>query len=254
MAGFLAGVIGVCIGSFLNVLIDRLPCGQSIMGRSRCDLCRKKLRWFELVPIFSFIIQRGRCRRCKKRLSWQYPFVEVVTGMLFYILSMVLPFPREAAVFPFIQYGAWFVAVSVLFAIIVADFKYFIIPDSLLIVLFLAAGVSIVPIGLHEGLIRLFTGVVAGGVFFGLWGVTRGKGIGFGDVKLVSVMAIVLGFPAIIVALYTAFLTGALYGVILMITGRAGMKSRVAFGPFLLVGGFVALLWSKQILLYWGYI
>lgn len=254
MVGALALVLGVCIGSFLNVLIDRLPREQSIMGRSHCDSCKKTLQWFELIPVVSFVAQKARCRKCNVQLSLQYPLVEITSGVLFYALYRALPFSGEASFFQTVQYAAWFVVASAFFSIIVADFKYQIIPDSLLVVCSVAMLATLFPLSVEDLLFRSGVGLGAGGMFLLLWMATRGKGMGFGDVKLVTLMGFFLGFPHIIVALYVAFLTGAMYGVILMIAGRAGMKSRVAFGPFLLGGAAVAFFWSDFMLRYWGFL
>jgi len=233
MKSLLFFLMGTAIGSFLNVLIDRLPKGEDVVfGRSKCDFCNKALRWFELIPLLSFILQRGRCRRCHKRLTIQYPFVELLTGISFVLVSLYLS-------------PLWFAIVSVVVVIVLADFKYQIIPDSMLVILLvISLFVNFDPlVGLGSGL-----------VFYILWLVTKGRGMGFGDVKLSAVLGTLLGFPQAIIAFYMAFLTGALYGVILMITRKAGMKSRVAFGPFLLFGSAISVFWTYPILLFFGFI
>lgn len=234
-------LFGLSIGSFLNVLIDRLPKGENVIGgRSKCDYCHKTLRWFELIPLLSYILQGGRCRRCHKHLSLQYPFVECVTGLVF--MSM----PSSSS-------PLWFVIISSMIVIVVADFKYQIIPDSMLIVLLAAFFGLRFPMPFYNLCVFISVGLLSGLFFYLLWVVTKGKGMGFGDVKLATVLGIILGFPSIVVALYVAFLTGAFYGVILMITRYAGMKSKVAFGPFLLLGGIIAYFFSNTVLHLFGF-
>lgn len=255
MLWILIGFVGLAIGSFLNVLIDRLPRDESIVfGRSRCDYCHKSLRWYELVPVLSWALQSGRCRRCHRHLSWQYPCIELTTALLFVLVYNGLPFPGEISGTYLMQLTAWFGLISAFLVIFVTDLKYQIIPDSMLILLFITAIAALPDPGIHGFLMSSAAGIVSGLFFYVLWAVTRGRGMGFGDVKLAAILGFALGYPGIVIASYVAFLTGAVYGVILMIRGIAGLKSRVAFGPFLLAGAVVAYYWGEQILHWWGFI
>ncbi len=223
-------LFGICVGSFVNVLIDRLPQGMDIFGgRSVCDYCKKTLRWFELIPIASFLIQLGLCRRCRKPLSWQYPIVEFSVGIGFVVLS-----DNIATLLIFLS----------LVIIFVSDLKYEIIPDSMI-------GVGLVGTILYGHTSWLAAGAAAGFFFF-LWLITRGRGMGFGDVKLVFLLGLILGFPAIGFALYVAFLTGACVGLILILLGRRKLKSHIPFGPFLIIGTSVALLYGSQMMVWWN--
>jgi len=220
------GLFGLAVGSFLNVLIDRLPQGKNVItGRSQCDYCGKTLRWFELVPLLSFFIQRGRCRRCHNKLSWQYPIVELVTAVAF-------------------AYGANPLVFSSLLVIFVADLKYQIIPDSM-VVMGVIGVIGVI------GEKNVASGFGAAAFFLLLWLVTRGKGMGLGDVKLAFLMGLLLGFPNIIIASYLAFLTGAASGVILILLGKKKLKEKIAFGPFLVAGTVIALIWGEQLLTVW---
>ena len=226
------GLFGLAVGSFLNVLIDRLPKGLDVIaGRSHCDYCKKNLRWFELIPILSFVFQRGTCRRCHKKLSWQYPLVEIATGVGFVLLAP--------------SYWYWLIFSSLL-VIFVADLKYQIIPDSMVVMGVIGV---IGAIGVTGENILAGAGVSA--FFLLLWLVTRGKGMGFGDVKLAFFMGLLLGFPNIIIASYLAFLTGAASGVILIILRKKKLKEKIAFGPFLVAGTVIALIWVEQLLTVW---
>lgn len=233
-------ILGLLVGSFVNVLIDRLPRGENVFwGRSRCDYCKKTLRWYELIPVFSFVIQKGRCSRCRKKLSIQYPLVELVTAIVF-----VLLYPH--------QISFYFLFIS-LFVIFVADCKYQIIPDSMVVLA--GVGTILYLIDRHATvqvwLAQTLTGLVCFAVFYCIWLVTRGKGLGFGDVKFAPLMGMLLGFPGAVMAFYVAFLTGALVGVILMIGRKKTWKSKIAFGPFLVFGTVVAWVWQPQLTALW---
>ena len=234
---FLMFVLGLTVGSFLNVVIDRIPKGESVIwNASHCDHCKKRLRWFELFPVFSFILQRGRCTRCRKRLSLQYPLVELLTAVGFVYL-----YPDFLAILIF----------SCLLVLFAVDMKRMILPDAALVVLGIAILVGSFAISPSERLTHACAGIGAGLGFLSLWLVTRRQGFGFGDVKLVTLLGLFLGYPLIIIALYIAFLTGAIVGVILMMSHRAKLKSRIAFGPFLIIGAVSASLWGENMLRWW---
>lgn len=239
-------LLGLCVGSFLNVLIDRLPRGESVLwGRSHCDYCKKPLRWFELIPIVSFVLQAGRCRRCHKKLSWQYPLVELATAIGFVWIAGVVATPWSNW-----SHWAYWVIFSSLLVIFVSDLKYQIIPDSMVVTGIVGVIGTIGGIGwIGE---NILVGLGAAGFFFLLWLVTRGRGMGLGDVKLALLLGFLLGYPTIIVGLYAAFLTGAATGVILMMTGKKTLKSTIAFGPFLIIGSVIALVWGERIIRLWG--
>ncbi len=226
-------LLGLSIGSFLNVLIDRLPAGESIwIDRSHCDSCRKTLNWYDLIPVISFIILQRKCRNCHKKISWQYPLVEAATGLffLFTYVSMIRITGTDLTVPHLIYY---LILVASLIAIFVTDLKYRIIPDQILIFLTILTVVYqfiYFPQFIKDNLI---SGIISLLFFLMLVIITRGKGMGLGDVKLAFVMGLLLGFPKIIVALYLSFLTGAVVSLILILIHKKSMKSTIAFGPFL---------------------
>lgn len=245
MAIVFAFLSGLAIGSFLNVVIDRVPRGEDIVVKpSHCDYCKQRLRWYELIPLLSYLLQGGRCRRCHKRLSWQYPLIEFITGVGFvsvYLLGFT-------SLLDLVMKCAIFAAGLVIFMI---DRKHQIIPDSMLIGILLATVVLALPLSGADRLTHVITAVSCGGFFLALWLGTKGRGIGFGDVKLAFVLGLLLGFPGALIACYVAFLTGAIWGVILMITHKARMKSRIAFGPFLLLGIVVSHVFGAAIWAWW---
>jgi len=129
-------VLGLCVGSFLNVLIERLPKNESVLfGRSHCEYCKHKLLWYELIPLLSFLLQQGKSRCCHKRLSFQYPLVELITGIGFVLLS-ILPFPHGFSLQPsfLIPYSLFLIIFSSLFVIFISDLKYEIIPIEMIVV------------------------------------------------------------------------------------------------------------------------
>ncbi len=239
---FLVFLLGLCVGSFLNVLIDRLPKGESIwFGRSRCDHCKKTLRWFELIPLLSYLLQGGRCLRCHKKLSLQYPVVELATGVGFVLIG--------GQAFDARQGLALAIIFSCLLVIFVADLKYMIIPDSMIVIGILGVLLQGPALGDLQG--RALSGMGASLFFLILFLITRGRGMGLGDVKLAFFLGLWLGFPRIVIAIYLAFLTGALVGVTLILTGKKGLKSKIAFGPFLVLGAGITYFYSEQIIAWW---
>lgn len=238
-------LIGLCVGSFCNVLAERLPRGEDVLAsRSHCDFCKKILFWYELIPFVSFILQKGRCRRCHKPLSYQYPLIELFMGLGFVVIGFMAGAPTVTLVSSLMLF-------SMSVVILVADLKYFIIPDAALVVMGLVGLFFLTTLPFQEIKMHLLSAMGAFVGFYMLYKITKEKGMGFGDVKLAGVLGLLLGFPNIIIALYTAFLTGAMVGVILMIAGKAKMKTKMPFGPFLILGMVVSFLYGLPIYTWW---
>ncbi len=250
-------LLGLCVGSFLNVLIDRLPTGENpFKGRSRCDHCKKKLRPLDLVPVFSFIFLRGRCRYCHKKLSIQYPLVELASGLMFVLLFLYCVQNYSLLTGEIINVAKFISLLVVLcsfLVIFIADLKYQIIPDEMLVsTVFGSVFYILLQSPTTESinfLLQYFLGIaIAGGFFYAIYLLTKGRGIGFGDVKLAPVLGLFLGFPLIIVGLYAAFLTGAVVSTILIIGKFKRWGQKIAFGPFLIFGAVVSFFWGNEIL------
>ena len=231
---------GVIIGSFLNVCIYRIPRQMSVVSpSSACPACGHRLRWFELIPILSFIIQRGRCLKCKAAVSCRYPLVELSTGVIFglsyYIYGLSVDF--------------WTVIILASLMLVVAfiDIDYRIIPNRL--VLFgLAAGLFMGLLRPEAGIIFMAKGLLTGfGLLLAVAVLSRGQ-MGFGDVKLAAVMGLFLGWQGVLVAICIAFLAGAVYGIFLMIFKGKDRKTAIPFGPFLSGTTLIAYLWSERII------
>lgn len=248
-------VLGCVIGSFLNVLIDRLPKGETVVrGRSHCDHCQHILSWYELIPIFSYLLQGGRCRKCHNKLSLQYPLIEMVAGLGFGLLYVYLGgaqiFESAVGILRYIASAAVFCSLLV---VTVSDIKYFIVPDAMVITGLIGAMLNLLTVNpVWPALVPAVLSALGAGLFFlALFLITKGKGMGFGDVKLVFVIGLVTGFPGIVLALYTAFLTGAAASVILIIGGKKTLKSIVPFGPFLIIGAVASILWHQAFITWW---
>ncbi len=224
-------LIGLCLGSFLNVLADRLSMQQSILGRSHCDHCRRTLNWRDLVPLFSFLWTRGKCRRCHKKLSVQYPAVEMLTAASYVFAWMYAPHAS------LVGHILTLALISVLIVIFLADIRYQIIPDEMQVAglvvataLILVSPTASIGVFLQAMLAGLYTMLP----IFAIYALTRGRGMGFGDVKWAFVMGYLLGFPEGWVALYAAFILGGVVGAALLLSSRAKLKQKIAFGPFLI--------------------
>jgi prepilin signal peptidase PulO-like enzyme (type II secretory pathway) len=224
-------VFGTVIGSFLNVVIDRLPQGRTIWkGRSVCDSCHKVLSPLELVPIVSYLFLGGKCKHCHAKIPLRLTIVELLAGISF---ALVLLYSWQGANLLTLLFSL--IIVCLCFLIFFIDLDYGIIPDEILVIM---GVLSLIYILASPGLLlqHLATAIVTLILFLSLFLVTKGRGMGFGDVKLSFVMGLLLGFPAIIYALYFAFLTGAFISVILILKGHKNLKSKIPFGPFLSLG------------------
>ena len=223
---------GIVIGSFLNVCIYRIPKGESIVKvRSHCMNCGYQLKWYDLVPLFSFLFLRGRCRKCKQKISVQYPVIELLNGVLYCIVFAVYGVSVNALLYALLA--------SALIALSVIDFRTYEIP----------VGFNIWILAL--GLIRIVTdyadwldyavGFLAVSMFLLLiYLITKGRGIGGGDIKLMAACGLLLGWKRIILA----FVLGCIIGSVVH-TARmkiSGQGHVLAFGPYLSVGVMIAAL------------
>lgn len=245
---FFIFILGTAIGSFLNVLIDRLPQDKSILGRSHCDYCKKKLRWYDLIPVISFFLLGGRCRYCHKKLSFQYPLIEMLTGLAFIIIwtFSFSPIILSTAVGKIIILGI----VSCLIVIFFSDLKYHLISDYLLLALFVFSLIyHLSSITSTSSFPHFLISSLA--VAFPIWLIyflSKERAMGLGDVYLALNIGFLLGWQSGFLALYIAFVTGAIFGLFLILLKRKKIKSKISFGPFLVIGTVVMLFWGKEIL------
>lgn len=244
-------IIGISIGSFLNVLIDRVPREESVVaGRSHCDSCKKTLQWFDLVPLFSFLWLRGKCRYCKTSIGTRTVIVECITG-IFFVATFSTLVPGIAALngVLFIELLYFLFIISCLIVIFFCDLKYEIIPD---VVVYPGIIISLAYLlFLHPPLLfpSMLTALCIFLFFLVLFLVTKGKGMGFGDVKLVFLIGLLLGFPLAIVSIYISFLTGAIISLILILWRKKKFRGNtIPFGPFLVFGVLISF-YAKDLLL-----
>lgn len=240
--------LGASIGSFLNCIIYRLSVNEVPKGRSYCPKCKHQLSYKDLIPLFSYIFLLGRCRYCKKKISLEYPLVELLVGFLFLITYLFLGVSVELIYI--------FIVLFFLTLIFIYDLKHYIIPDF---ATFSLIGVSIIYLG-YSYFLENDTSILISGMysaigsflfFFSLFYFTKGKGMGFGDVKFVIFMGFFLGFPKIVVAFFLSFFFGAIIGLGLILLRKKGMKSQIPFGPFLIIGTLITYFYGERIVEYY---
>jgi len=261
---FLLAAVGLVFGSFLGALSYRLPRNISIIkGRSFCPNCQKPIAWFDNIPLLSFLLLKGRCRNCQKKISWRYFLIEFSTGAifvfyLFNLLNCHFLFSQNLACRLFSQFGMSSVVVSlVLFLIVISifiiDFEKKIIPDELnfwgLVLTFFFLLFS----GYSGILNSFFWGSFFSSLFIFIYLLTRGRGMGLGDAKVVFWLGFFLGWPWIILWLLLAFLTGAGVGIILILLKKTSFGKEISFGPFLAFSFFLIFFFGDKFLIWMGF-
>ena len=246
-------IFGLCIGSFLNCVVYRLEKKEKITGRSFCPQCKTKLSWSDLFPVFSFLFLLGRCRYCRKKISIQYPIVEIATGLVFLLIfSAGVPTGSGPALgWNLLNLAFLFYIASVLIVIFVYDLRYYLIPDRILFPAIAIGATYRIFENLYSlgGLISFVYAVLIGaGFFLFIFLISKGRWMGFGDVKLAVLMGLILGLPSVFPALFLAFFFGAIIGIITMIFGNKSLKSEMPFAPFLITGTFIAVLYGGHII------
>lgn len=232
-------IIGAAVGSFLNVVIYRLRQAESWRrGRSHCPHCRRRLRWYDLLPVASFFLLRGRCRFCDEKISWQYPAVELSVGALFALGAFSLP--SNLTLLVFLTAAAFF---TILF---VYDASHYLIPDEVS----WPAIITIFLLNLLRGenpWFLLLGAVIGGGWFLVQFLISRGRWVGGGDIRLGLLLGVLLGYPLIILGLLLTYIGGSLIALALLALGRKKLGSRLPFATMLLPAALVTFLWGKGI-------
>jgi len=234
-----AFVFGLVLGSFLNVVIARLPERRSLWApRSACPGCGATIAWFDNVPLLSFALLRGRCRACAIPIPWRYPVVEAATAVL--VALAWLQFG------PTLEFLVAVALLAALVAITAIDLRHQIIPDAITLPGILA-GVTANVATRHLSWAEVGLGIVlGGGVFFVIIVASRG-GMGAGDMKLGAMLGAFLGWKITLFALLVGVLVGGALAVVLMALGIRGRKDAIPFGPFLALGGAAALFWGEGV-------
>ena len=244
--------LGLCIGSFLNVVIYRTESGESIInGRSHCPYCGHILEWYDLIPLLSFILLRGKCRYCRHKISWQYPLVELLTGLIFfYIFFNFFALDIKSIVSTIFL----FIISSFLIVVSVSDIKYYAISDKILYPAILTGffyflyNVFFIFKSQSFFLYSILSILLVSLFFFSLCFFSREKAMGFGDVEISLFLGFALGFPNILVCFFLSFIIGGLIGIILIMTKRKRLASRVPFAPFLASSAFITLFWGGKVI------
>jgi prepilin signal peptidase PulO-like enzyme (type II secretory pathway) len=236
-------IVGTIVGSFLNVVIDRLTFGKSILGRSHCDHCKKQLAWFNLIPVVSFIWQKGTSTCCNKtKLSYWYPVTELLTGVIFvYIVLLPVDIVTKAL---------GLIIASCVIVIVISDTKYQLISDEVQLVLFVCLCTFILYTnGLNSSVINNIIGALIVPLpLLAIYLFSKGKAMGFADVKLAASIGVILGAPLGFIGLYLGFILGAIFGVMFIISKNKNLRSEMAFGPFLIFGTLITYIYQLQIM------
>ena len=254
--------LGLIAGSFVNCAVWRFGAGESALrGRSYCPKCKHQLSWLDLIPALGFLLLRGKCRYCQKSISWQYPAVELAVAGLFCAAALIVYpaiFEGRIFLFPFLELAAHWLFLAALAMIFAADWRWYLIPDNALIAGFFAAFLLLAARMAQDWFLlgRVDTGIVAdsligaafaGLLFLAIFLASRGKWMGFGDVKLAFLMGFFLGFAPALAALFLANLFGAIMGIGLICAKKKKMSSQIPFGPFLVFGAVAAIFFSSAI-------
>ncbi len=236
-------LFGAAVGSFLNVIIFRMPRGFSIIQpNSFCPNCKKAIKWYENIPILSYILLKGRCSSCQKPISVHYPFVELLTGVLFLYLFITYDITLEA-----FFYMVFFCALIVISAI---DFSYQIIPDIISIPGILLG--LIFQLIRHNFVLGLIGMAFGGGLILlirtaGGW-VYKKEIMGLGDVYLTAMIGAFVGWPYIIVSIFMAAFVGSIFGVVYITSTHQSRESPIPFGPFLSIGGAIVVILHSAVI------
>jgi leader peptidase (prepilin peptidase) / N-methyltransferase len=245
LAGVTLTFLGLAVGSFLNVVIYRVPRGESIASpASACPQCGHAVRWKDNIPVISWFCLRGRCRDCQWPIPRRYVLVEVANVAVWWLLTVWAVSNDSLGLLPWLL-----VLSSASVALTLIDLEHFRLPNSIVYPLYPVLLVGLVVSAFVDGEVPWTSALIGAGAWFavigGIWLVTRGRGMGLGDVKLAPVLGATLGWVSVgsaLVGLFAAFAVGALVGVALILGGRAGRKTAVPFGPFLIAGALLGLI------------
>ena len=242
---FLAFLFGTCLGSFLNVCIDRLPRGGSLLGPpSHCPACGRRLSAFELVPLASYLWLRGRCRTCGVAIGARTPVVELAAGALFASLHWFYGFGGHFWVLAY--YGSLLLvlaAIDIEHRLILNKIVYPALPVSFALSFFVLPDPHFPDIGVASALL----GFAVAFAFFASPNLVYREGMGWGDIKLAALVGMATGFPLALVAAVISVVAGGLVAIGLVLFGGRGRKEGIPFGPYLCLGAMAALIWGEAI-------
>ncbi len=249
-------ILGLIVGSFLNVVIFRLNTHRSFGGRSGCMICQKRLYWYELVPVVSFLWLKGRCSSCKTKISMQYPIVEGITGLIFAGLFLKFEnlFYLDTLIFS-ISLAFYATVFSLLLVIAVYDLRHKIIPDSLSLILGILSFIGLFffsgfGFNIHfPSIWEFLSGIILALPFALFWLISKGTWMGLGDAKLAIGLGWLLGLSRALSGAVLSFWIGAIFGILLIFLNKKkySIKSEIPFAPFLVLGMILAFLFELHI-------
>ncbi len=231
-------ILGLFIGSFLNVCIYRIPAGKSIVyPPSSCGSCGHKLSFLDMIPVLNYIINKGRCRYCKEKYSLQYPIIELLNAVMYLVIF---------AIYGLSYYTAFiFILVSMLIVITLIDYTSMIIPNGIIIFGFIVS--IIFKIVLRDKLVDSLIGLAIGFVLFLLIALIT-NAMGGGDIKLMSLLGFIFGVKGIVFISFFSFVLGALISVILMILKIKSKKDMIPFGPFISFAALLYIIYGNELI------
>lgn len=239
-------LLGLTIGSFLNVVILRIDQLSTIIyDRSRCPQCKKTIAWYDLIPFLSFVLLRAKCRNCGKNISWQYPLVEIGTGLLFLVL--------------FLAFGlSWaLLFYLVLFSLLIVIFVHDILTQTIPEIIVWIALVLALALGWHMGeftfMSAIIGAIISGGFLGALVFFSKEKWMGAGDIKIGIILGLLTGYPNVLVALFSSFVFGSIAGIAIILfqkktIDRQSLKMALPFAPFLIMGMLFTLLYGSTVI------
>jgi len=238
-------MFGMCIGSFLNVCIHRLPSSMSIINPSRsfCPQCNSAIQFYDNIPVLSYLWLKGRCRNCKASISLRYPLVELMAGILAIAILFMFGLTLEGVVY--------FVFISSLLVITFIDIDHKIIPDIITlpgIPIGLSASIVLPDMTFKSSLLGLLVG--GGSLLLVAWTyslITQKEGMGGGDIKLLGMIGTFIGWKGVIFTIFAASLTGTFVGIIVMLLKGKNLKFAIPFGPFLSIGAMSYIFFGDKV-------
>ena len=238
---FYVFLVGTIIGSFLNVIIYRIPIGESIISPpSHCGNCDSRLRPLDLIPILSWIALKGKCRYCSSKISYRYPFVELLTGGLFLFTYIAVGIDQKLV--------AYLVLGCMLIINTFIDMDHFILPNIILLfglIAFVPLTVFLPFISWRDSFLGAFVGAVPLLILFLL---TKGRGMGPGDVKFMGVIGLYLGWKLSLLTLFLSFILGGIFGILLLATRIKDKTDAIPFGPWIALAAFISMYWGRNII------
>jgi len=244
---FVVFLFGLCIGSFMNVCIYRIPISKSIVHpRSMCPGCGNMIKFYDNIPLLSYLLLMGKCRHCNISISLRYPMIELMSALFAVCVLLNFGFTIEAI--------AYYAFISTLIVITFIDIDHQIIPDIISlpgIPIFFIASFALPGITYKDSLIGILVG--GGSLYVIAWIyylLTRKEGMGGGDIKLLAMIGAFIGWKGVLFTIFVSSLVGTVIGIIVMLCTRKNMKLAVPFGPFLAIGAIIYIFMGEE-LIYW---